>query len=89
MQHDQDAGDEAEGEPVEEDRDVLAGRGRARTGTAGTTTATHARAEQPAEGLGEVAAEGVLLPRGLQRREQHHDEQEVAGRVGEVVERGR
>ena len=46
---------------------------------AGTRTAATPGAEQPAEGLGEVAAEGVLLPRGLQRGEQHDDEHEVAG----------
>ena len=43
-------------------------------------------AEQPAEGLGQVAAEGVLLPRGLQRREQHDDEHEVAGRGRPAVD---
>ena len=44
------------------------------------------RREQPAEGLGQVAAEGVLLPRRLQRGEQHDDEHEVAERVAPVVQ---
>ena len=49
---DQDAGDQPEREPVEEHRDVLAEPCASAKRTAGTTTATHAGAEQRAERLG-------------------------------------
>ena len=78
----QDAGDQAEGEAVEEDRRALAEPWASAKMSAGhhdgERRATQ-RSAQAAEGLRQVAAEGVLLAGGLERASAAAiDEQEVA-----------
>ncbi|CAM3774509.1 hypothetical protein NOMA109596_10265 [Nocardioides marinus] len=81
----QEARDEAEGEAVDEDRRVLRPVGQGEQQRRDHHR-DESRGDQGADGLGEVAAERELLPRRLQRGEQHDDEQEVAHRPAPGVQ---
>ena len=82
---DEGAGDQPEREAVEEDRDALAEPVREPEEERRDQHRHPGPVEEPADGLGEVAAEQVLLPRCLERREQHDHEQVVTGGRGERV----
>ncbi len=92
---DQPPGDEAEREPVEEQREVLrtVGRGEEQRREQDRTPLGHqlggaggVELQQRARGLHQVAAEEVLLPRCLEGRGEQHDEGQRHRGCGELVE---